>query len=117
MKLSNGINDDGAIMLCEAITKSAIACIINKDKGKDGERFFRSDWGKLISGCEDPEKAIEAARMQRKYQEFRKNHKCLQCKWKKYGKEGCKHKGNAFDWREMKKGMVKCPKEEQDDSE
>lgn len=101
------MDEDGAQKLREAIVKSAMSDLINNYKKEETESFFLSDWGRFLTGV-DPEDAILAGRLQRKYRKWRDAHKCTKCQI-----GHCRHSwAKGFDFNEVKGNKLKCLKEE-----
>lgn len=116
------MGDKKKITMCEigvnnlrlAITQQAVkdykAAIKERNSGAQGslKRFFKSEWGKSITGGVDADAIEKSLRIQVKYEEWRKAHNCHKCKH-----TSCINRSGSH-YTQMEKGEVCCGKELQD---
>lgn len=111
--LRGEMHPGGMERLREAIIKYAVNDIVTKNgKTKDSREavaFFKSDYGKTITGVEDSDLIIKVLRKRHKYYEFRNALKCFRCTYR-----GCIHnKINGGDYTSIDRGEMYCPKNEE----
>lgn len=106
------INDmNGLHNLRQAIAMRAVndyeEAVMNQKKNgitKSVGAFFRSEWGKQITGA-DGEKIEDVCRTRARYQMWRKKHECAKCK-----REKCIHRSGEH-FTAMERGRIVCEKE------
>lgn len=102
----------GIVMQAAADYKKAYITDPSSYQTKHLEKFFYSKWGQNLLGGADAEKIICVLRLQAKYEEWRKQHKCSYCRRKKY--ETCIHRSGKH-FTAMERGELTCMREEDND--